>query len=139
MTEISDPVQWFMNLSETIICSAEMLKLEENWDGRGGKSISKDTWLRAISLLSSIAWKIWQEQNIQIAVPDIAPVPDGSVDLDWKPENYELLINIPADPQKPPTYYGDDLKGSNVIKGELDTSEALDWLLPYVFGQVGEA
>lgn len=112
--------------------SRTILELKENWDGNGGKPILESTLQRAVGFLQLNASNIWQKFGIQIAVPDIAPVPDGSVDLHWELEDYELLINIPDDYQKPATYGGDDLAGGNGVEGALDTSKAHDWLLPYI-------
>jgi hypothetical protein len=51
-------------------------------------------------------------------VPQIGPGPNGSVDLHWKQDNWELLINIPSDKSEQASFYGDDY-GTQRIRGTL--------------------
>jgi hypothetical protein len=60
--------------------------------------------------------------------PDIAPGPDGSIDLHWDYPAYEMLINIPRDESSMAGFYGDD-RGRISIKGKFDPSQVNEGLL----------
>jgi hypothetical protein len=55
----------------------------------------------------------------------------GSIDLHWKNDRFELLINVPRDPDSPMAYYGDDY-GVDSVKGTFEfgvtTPTAFIWL-----------
>jgi hypothetical protein len=59
-----------------------------------------------------------------VSAPHIDPGPHGSIDLHWKLEGCELLINVPNDPNLPPSYYGDDY-GKSVMKGFVDSEKPM--------------
>jgi hypothetical protein len=73
--------------------------LKEGWDGADAKPIEWCAIQRAIALL-----RFAEYHDHVIPVPDIVPVCDGSVDLEWRTEECHVLINIPADDKKKPTY-----------------------------------
>lgn len=77
------------------------------------------------------ARSFFQNSGVWIAAPDICPGPDGSIDLLWKLEDRELLINIPFDENALAEYYGDDLK-INTIKGKLDFADKHEWILTWL-------
>jgi len=52
-------------------------------------------------------------------IPAIELGPKGSFDLHWKMGGWELLVNFPADPNSPGSYYADDY-GSQTNRGEFD-------------------
>ena len=52
---------------------------------------------------------------------NIDPGPNASIDLHWQTDDYELLINVPADTNTPVTHYGDNRAG-RITKGPLDLS-----------------
>ena len=130
--EFFDKVQELRNVHSAVLSSRQMLQLEENWDGEDARPVLESTWKRATHFLWRIAVTLWKEDNISIPPPEIDPVPDGSIDIDWRLNGRELLINIPPDPDKPTTYYGDDGAGGKVNKGELNTSESNHWLLVWL-------
>jgi hypothetical protein len=65
-------------------------------------------------------------------VPLIGPGPDGSVDLHWKQEKWELLVNIPSGVNQQAAFYGDDY-GIQIIKGTLNPKKVnygiIAWLI----------
>jgi len=62
---------------------------------------------------------VWKETQQLISPPNLLPGPEGSIDIQWKMEKFDLLINVPEDPQELPTFSSDDYT-QNSIKGTLD-------------------
>jgi hypothetical protein len=94
--------------------------LADNFDGEGSPGYARQTWERATSFLRGLAVGALNAFSEVITAPYIDPGPNGSIDLHWKRAGCELLINVPADPNLAPTYYGDDY-GSSIVKGKLDS------------------
>jgi hypothetical protein len=116
--------QWSAAIDEAINNSKWMLQLAEDWDEEGSPPIDEATWNAATAFLRRQADIHWRRYSKMIPVPHIAPGSDGSIDIHWKTENFELLVNIPARPGSGAGFYGDDYGGSR-IKGVLDpTSES---------------
>ena len=67
-------------------------------------------------------------------MPDILPGPDGSVDLHWKLEQCDLLINVPAHPSAKATFFGENRRGT-FIKGAFDPSACNQGLLLWLADQ----
>lgn len=109
--------------------SQEFLKLPPNWDGEGAVAISEATWQRAADFVLRISTELCDRFQAPPSVPDISPVPDGSVDLDWRFNGHELIVNVPAEAKATAGYYGDDGTGERSIKGKLDPNAVNQWLL----------
>lgn len=110
-------------IEERIQESRWILSLEEDWDGEGGRVVVEETWQRATSYLRSQALVCLSRHDVVIPSPRISPGPEGSIDIHWQTDSYELLVNIPENPAVPATFYGDDY-GKLSIKGTFDpTSE----------------
>jgi len=110
------------NISAEIERSREILKLEPDWDGEGSPNYSEDTWNRAKDFLWNQAKWFSEQYHRAIGCPRIAPGPDGSIDIHWKTDTAELLINVPTDRSEPLSFYGDTKSGSHV-KGSLKDSD----------------
>jgi len=93
-----------------------------------GLFCSQKTWKRATQLLLVHALSNWERAKVVIRAPLISAGPDGSVDLYWSAAPYGLLLNVPADPKQPATYFGDDATNpdSNRISGKLDSAKPTD-------------
>lgn len=89
---------------------------------------SQETWRRATKILTDHALSVWEKAKVVIRSPVISAGPDGSVDLYWTAAPYGLLLNVPADPTQPATYYGDDATNpdSNRTSGKLDSTRLID-------------
>lgn len=97
----------------------DLLCLENDWDTEGSPAISDETWHRAVEFLRRHANRVWQLYDTEIDPPKILPGPEGSIDLHWDFPGYELLINIPCDPDAMAQCYGDD-RGKVRIKATFD-------------------
>ena len=114
--------------------SASLLGLQQDWDGEGSPGYSEETCDRMSKFLLNHSKQLAAACGIEALIPKILPGPNGSIDLLWKSDDYELLLNIPADLQSPASFYGDD-QGSLCIKGTLDPDKInqgiLQWLMSH--------
>jgi hypothetical protein len=63
--------------------------------------------------------------------PRIGPGPNESIDLYWKKQDWELLVNIPAESSRMATFYGDDY-GSQKIKGSFNPNSFHYGIVPWL-------
>ena len=84
-----------------------ILRLEEDWDDAGCPAYKPET-------LDAAAQFLYQIDNPEAINVRIAPASEGSIDLHWKTDKFELLINFHSDNSV--SYYGDDYNG-NLIRG----------------------
>ncbi|MBZ5503507.1 MAG: hypothetical protein LAN59_14955 [Acidobacteriia bacterium] len=96
-----------------------ILKLQDDWDGEGSRAYSEETFNRAVVFLIKHIGRGWESCGLPSPIPRIGPGPDGSIDLHWRQPSWELLVNIPADPNEMATFYGDNY-GLQKIRGSLD-------------------
>jgi len=97
-----------------------MFELAPDWDDEGAKPVDRATWEMAIAFLRRQAESYWRQHMLCIPVPRITPVSDGSLDLYWKSDRFELLVNISRSNEHfVAAFYGDDY-GRSSVKGELD-------------------
>jgi hypothetical protein len=59
----------------------------------------------------------------ELPVPRILPSAGGSIDLHWKTDRFELLINVPDRAAGEVRYYGDNLAGNNPIENNCSPSD----------------
>lgn len=120
------------NLEHAIAASRSILDLSDDWDGEGARPFREATWLRAAAFLRDQAAQA-VTFGIRLPVPFIGAGPgDGSIDLLWRIEGFELLANVPEDPQAPVTFYGDD-RGQEIARGAIPpgkTRALALWLVP---------
>lgn len=119
-------------IGEAIESSRWILDLEDDWDEQGSPAYAKSTWQRACGFLIQQAKLARQLLGRELPPPKIQPGPEASIDIHWKMDQFELLVNISSDPSKPATFYGDDY-GDLCIRGNLNPSEPIPgltvWLL----------
>ncbi len=111
------------DLSREIERSRRILDFEENWDGEGSPAYKEETWTRAVEFTKKLVDLLLTdvppiEDHPEIFVPEILPGPNGSIDLDWENERFDLLINIPVEGNLA-DFYGDDY-GENKMKGQVN-------------------
>ena len=115
-------------IAEAIEKSKVIFTRQVGPDEDSGLECSKETWKRATKILLNHGLVIWKTANVVIRSPAISAGPDGSVDLYWTAAPYGLLLNVPADPEQPATYFGDDATNpdSNRTSGKLDSTKPTD-------------
>lgn len=79
-----------------------IIDLGDNWDEDGAVGYEPETLDRAKTLLLEMAARFGNEFSAPLAVPDINPADDGSIDLFWDGTR-SILINVPAS-QNDPTF-----------------------------------
>lgn len=123
-------------IRETIRQSKKLLQLPEGWDEEAAKPIDPQALEAAGRLLMDMAVLLLRlPGNQTLAVPEINPVPNGSIDLSWRTARARTLINV----RKEGTgytayYYGDEYNNVNPNKGAMPITDAgrlLGWL-PYL-------
>lgn len=116
------------HISRAILSSRELLSLK----GEDDRPVcDAATWKRAVTFLAKHARWLAANEDCIIDAPRIDPGPNGSIDLNWESDDFELLVNIRADPNEPAGFYGDD-KGRLKIKGTLDPSAYNEGLLSWL-------
>jgi hypothetical protein len=112
-----------------------LLQLKDNWDNEGGKVYQEQSIHRAFDFLQKLAESLYISSEKILDLPKIRPGPQGSIDLYWKQEKYELLVNISDDPNEPADIYGDNY-GGLILKGTFDLNDLIDvltiWLRNYL-------
>ena len=124
--------QGLQDIDKIISSSRRLLDFKDNWDGEGAVRVQEQTWRRAVDFLRQNLTLLWEKHQIRAEPPSIVPVNDGSIDIHWKVEGRELLINIPPIPRKRATYYGDNKEGGNVVEGDFETDAQNHWLLVWL-------
>ena len=120
-------------LDDAVNESRSILGLGQDWDGQGAEGYSESTWQRAVDIL--YRFHEWTSRVGKTApVPVIGPGPNGSIDLHWKSQQIELLVNVSKDTDAPAEFYGDDY-GKFSIKGTFDTEEIVKPLVRWLVGE----
>lgn len=92
--------------------------LEDNWDDEGAQKVDEQIIKEAIDFIRCLDGLF---QN-KIPIPRINPVPDGSIDIHWKLDLCECLLNIVIQDKEPMAdFYWDDYNGQH-IKGKVKLS-----------------
>ncbi len=125
------------NIQSAIQEAQTILELKDDWDGEGSLEYAASTLERANEFLLGNALGLWRSQRLHIPAPVIGPGPDGSIDIHWQLATRTLLVNVPADVNKPATFYGSDRisrdkPACNIIEGFMDTSVQNQWLLMWL-------
>ncbi len=110
--------------------SAFIQTLSDNWDDEGGMAVSLDLYKSAIGFLKKYAFFVYKTFDKIIAEPDIVPVKDGTIDLEWHTPHARMLVNIKNN--NIASYYGDNLGNLNSIKGKVSTDEVEPFLATWM-------
>lgn len=94
----------------------DTINLQDNWDGQESKGFSEELWQRVIDFLLIVYIKLYKEE-LKVPFPLVLPNTDGSLDIDWETESFELLINFSPDPEELVHMYGEKIGNP---KHELD-------------------
>jgi hypothetical protein len=107
------------HIKESIDKSRFILDLTTNWDDNGALPVSKAVYSNAVSFLKKYVLFISTDLGTIISAPDINPVKDGSIDLEWHTPHTRMLINVKTTGEI--AYYGDNYSDVNSIKGKVSS------------------
>ena len=84
----------------------------ENSMPKPGSGYTEETWKRAMEFLWKMAEVFYDRLGGRnFFPPAINPGPNGSIDLHWNQQKFELLLNFPASPVQFPSCHGADSYG----------------------------
>jgi len=86
--------------------SENIVGLPDNWDEEGSKAITIEAWNHTTTLLRKILYDLWYN-GFDISIPLVLPNTDGSFDIDWETEEFQLLLTIPANIKELVHIYGE--------------------------------
>lgn len=113
-------------IAKAIEASKYLLKLEDDWDDCNAIAPSENIYNRAITFLVNYSKIILERHKIIIQPPEINPGKNGSIDLDWRSNGVELLINFVNSDVFAASYYGDNGNNNLIIEGILDSDMVND-------------
>lgn len=82
--------------------------LSDNWDRQASKGYNQETWQCVVKLLEKALNILWDEK-FEVPIPVVLPSSNGSFDINWETEKFELLLNIPSDVKELVNLYGEKL------------------------------
>jgi hypothetical protein len=118
-------------LNEELAHAENLLGQPIDEDEEGSSSFSSETLLRAKTFLLAQSKQFHKISGYFPPVPHIGSGPNGSIDLHWKQNDWELLVNIPVESSKMATFYGDDY-GAQKIKGSFDPTSLHYGIVPWL-------
>lgn len=93
-----------------------VLSLPKDFDGDGSPSYERETVDKAVRYIQKMQELARTQRKILIENPRLLPGPNGSIDLHWKNEKYEILLNVPKG-DSPASYFMSH--GSDEIRGQI--------------------
>jgi hypothetical protein len=108
--------------------SKYILTLKEGWDEEDALPIDKAIWENATSFLSAYVKYVHQHCGVPLELPEINPVRDGSIDLEWRTSRGRLLINFNKKNPQEASFYGDRYADEDSIKGNVGIKEVKEHL-----------
>jgi hypothetical protein len=107
-----------LHIQQSINDARFILALKDNWDDNGAYKVPQSVFTNAQLFLEKYALYILNDLETIVAAPDISPVKDGSIDLEWRTPHARMLVNVKASGQL--GYYGDNYTDLNSIKGKIE-------------------
>jgi hypothetical protein len=95
----------------------ELAELREDWDGYGARPVDRHALVVAEKLVRETLRVGWP-------TPEIFPIPDGGVQLEWSAGSMELELEIEPG-GRGVVFVGDDPKSGRRFDGELPRDTAL--------------
>jgi hypothetical protein len=117
------------SIFEAVEKSKYILELTENWDGEDAARYDFDVWKKSVLFISKLSVKIFTNFGQIVKTPKIYHGPNGSVDIYWENESFNLLINIPETGMA--TFYGDNYQ-NNKIEGSFEPATISLNIFPFL-------
>jgi len=130
LAKIENPLQTF---NEVIEKSKYILDFTEGWDEDAGIPIEPVLFYTSSKIISDYIEAIYNEKGFIIKSPQINPVPDGSIDFEWRMESARMLINFRYEQKFIKAYYYGDLQNNHIpIKGSVPTDQVYEHLMKWM-------
>ncbi len=107
-----------------------ILDLAKGWDDGEAFPIPEDTFLKMGEWVEGAFRAAWEHHLVALPEPEISPIPDGSIDVQWRQDGQLIAVNIPHDVAKVPSFYAISRSGAR-FGGSLDQS-VLSWLTAWL-------
>lgn len=134
--EDTTPIPIYMiGIKKKIEHSRRILLYKDNWDDNGALQINPLIFERAVSFLERYAERIYDVCKKILIPPDIVPVNDGSVDLEWNLGGSMFLINFKNIEEPLAFYYGEFKDNENIIfdtNGQIVSTAVNDKFASYL-------
>lgn len=125
-----NPLQKFNAVIEN---AKSILHLDNGWDEDEGKAIDPVLFYTSSKLISDYIEAIYHDKGFIIRSPQINPVPDGSIDYEWRHEGARMLINFREESEVIRGYYYGDLKDNIIpIKGSVFADQVYEHLMKWM-------
>jgi hypothetical protein len=123
------------DLFAAIEAAEELTRLPFDWDGEGGKAVTREHLDRVFRFLRTASDWARNTLHRQFPAPRIEPGPQDSIDLHWNHMGRELLLNVPADSSAAATFYGEAEHGDGErekLRGTLGLEHENHWLAAWL-------
>lgn len=98
-----------------------LLKLGDNWYEGQGKSLNRDQLLKFETLFNSY-------YDNKLPLPAIFPTVDGNIQLEWKKEKKNIILEVELSDYSAHFFYYDDKKDSDQLDAQLSISDKDGWI-----------
>ena len=111
--------------------SRRLLELETDWDGASSRGYREETWQRAVAFLVRFSAELSDGIDVETSDVEIMPGSNGNIDFELFVGRRRMLFSVHnADPHAI-RFFGHDPDRRNVIKGTLDPTGDISWLVTW--------
>lgn len=129
--ELTDIPVELVDVLKAVEQSRYILELEDDWDGEGSSRYQPSVWERAVIFLIELSEKALEAFNTILDAPHIYQGHEGSIDMLWQTDRYQLLVNFPEDVNSRASFYGDNFN-MDTVEGTFDPMKGSCSLLAYL-------
>jgi len=118
-------------LHAAIMESRQLLELETDWDCAGSRGYREETWQRAIAFLVRFSAELSDDLDVETSDIEIMPGSNGNIDFELFVGSRRLLFSVHEADAHMVRFFGHDPDRRNVVKGTLDPTGEIDWLVAW--------
>lgn len=118
------------HVEETISDAEWIVDLDDDWDEAGAAGYHVSVLDRARAVLEQMSQEASRALSDKLPMPDVNPAQEGSIDLFWRLEDRDLLMNVPVGDESI-SFFGRREDG-NTISGLIAGTSRMDvivWLM----------
>jgi hypothetical protein len=118
-------------LHAAIMDSRRFLALETDWDGVGSPGYREETWQRAVAFLVRFSAELSDGIDVETSDIELMPGSNGNIDFELFVGSRRLLFSVHEADEHTVRFFGHDPDRRNVVKGTLDPTGDIDWLVTW--------